>query len=128
MSDISFVFLRAALVTFMVIMYGPALLFGLVFGAFAWRRHRIFGAALGALAGVGLGIEFWDIYEHTALSVSMSATEVIATALTRTWPALVLGAAAGAWLWRSRRVFGGACGALVGFMLGLCGWVLFKLM
>ncbi len=126
MSDISFVFPRATLVTFMIIMYGPGLLLGLVFGAFAWRRHRVFGAAIGALAGAGLSGEFWNIYEHTTLSVSMSATEVVAAALARAWPGLVLGAAAGAWRWRSRREFGGICGALIGFALWLGGWLLFN--
>ena len=110
----------------MIIQYAPGLLLGFVFGAFAWRTYRVFGAVLGALVSVALSAEFWNIYENTALSVSMDPAEVIAAALARAWPGLVLGVAAGAWLWRSRRVFGGVCGALMGFALWLGGWVLFN--
>ncbi len=55
----------------MIIQYAPGLLLGFVFGAFAWRTHRVFGAVLGALVSVALSAEFWNIYENTALSVSM---------------------------------------------------------
>jgi hypothetical protein len=124
MSDIPILNTTSALVMIMTIMYAPGLLFGLVFGAFAWRRHRVFGALLGALASVGVSFEFWNVYDYTSLSVSMSPAEVIAAALARAWPGLILGVAAGAWLWRSRRVFGAVCGALIGFALWLGGWLL----
>ena len=42
-------------------------------------------------------------------------------------PGLVLGAIAGAWRWRARRILGGAIGAAVGFALCL-GAVLVWLM
>lgn len=34
----------------------PGLVVGLLLGAIAWRRHRIWGALLGAIGGLGL----WD--------------------------------------------------------------------
>ena len=80
----------------------------------------------GALVSVALSAEFWNIYENTALSVSMDPVEVIVAALARAWPGLVLGVVADAWLWGSQRVFGGVCGALIGFALWLGGWVLFN--
>jgi hypothetical protein len=37
----------------------PGLLLGALAGAVLWRRHRLFGAAIGALVGCGLWMVGW---------------------------------------------------------------------
>jgi Na+/proline symporter len=41
-------------------------------------------------------------------------------------PGLLLGAIAGALLWRRQRVAGGLLGAIAGFVLWLAGWMVLK--
>jgi Na+/proline symporter len=41
-------------------------------------------------------------------------------------PGLLLGAIAGALLWRKRRLAGGFAGAVVGFVAWLTGWMVMK--
>jgi Na+/proline symporter len=56
MSDISFQFTWLDLLFFALLIGSPGLLLGVVLGAVAWRRHRICGAALGAILGLGVWI------------------------------------------------------------------------
>jgi Na+/proline symporter len=56
MSDISFQFTWLDLLLFALLIGSPGLLLGVVLGAVAWRRHRIYGAALGATLGLGVWI------------------------------------------------------------------------
>ncbi len=51
---------------------------------------------------------------------------LIAIALIFGSPGIVLGAIAGALLWRRRRIGGGLIGAIAGFILWLTGWMLLR--
>jgi Na+/proline symporter len=51
---------------------------------------------------------------------------LIAIALIFGSPGLLLGAIAGALLWRRRRVAGGVLGAVAGFVLWLAGWMVLR--
>ena len=45
---------------FILLLFGaPGLPLGAIAGALAWRRHRAWGAGLGALAGFGLWLSGW---------------------------------------------------------------------
>ncbi|MGH6727884.1 MAG: hypothetical protein ACREB8_15280 [Pseudolabrys sp.] len=59
MSDIGILNGPFDLVLIGLILGSPGLPVGTIVGALAWRRHRIFGAALGALAGFGLCLLGW---------------------------------------------------------------------
>jgi Na+/proline symporter len=59
MSDIGLIFHPIDLVMIGLILGAPGLPLGAIAGALAWRRHRIWGAALGALAGFGLWLLGW---------------------------------------------------------------------
>ena len=60
MSDISLQFTWLDILLFLLIVGSPGLLLGGALGAFAWKRHRVYGAVLGGVAGLGayLGVEF----------------------------------------------------------------------
>ena len=60
MSDISIEFTWYELVIVALFFGWPGLLLGSVFGAVAWRRHRFYGGALGAVLGsvLWLGAQF----------------------------------------------------------------------
>jgi hypothetical protein len=60
MSDISFEFAWYELALAALLFSSPGLLLGCVVGAVAWRRHRVYGGALGAVIGsvLALGVEF----------------------------------------------------------------------
>lgn len=100
----------------------PAFVIGLLIGVFGWPPHRLMGAVIGSLTGLGLGMLFWFAYLNTDLSVHFDPDELIFTGLRRGWPGILLGAALGAALWRERRVFGALCGAIIGFAPGLLVW------
>jgi Na+/proline symporter len=51
---------------------------------------------------------------------------LVAIALILGSPGIVLGAIAGALLWRKRRIAGGVAGAMVGFAVWLLGWMVMK--
>jgi hypothetical protein len=54
MSDIAIQFTWLDLVLVAGLIGWPGLLLGAAIGATAWRRHRIYGAGLGALLGLAL--------------------------------------------------------------------------
>lgn len=54
MSDISFEFTWYELALVALLFSSPGLVLGCVLGAVAWRRHRIYGGALGAIIGAVL--------------------------------------------------------------------------
>ena len=60
MSDISFQFTWLDLVLVALLVGWPGLLLGAALGAIGWRRHRVYGGALGALLGLALwaGLRF----------------------------------------------------------------------
>jgi hypothetical protein len=60
MSDISFQFTWLDILLFALLIGSPGLLLGGALGAVAWKRHRFYGAMLGAVLGLGacLGLEF----------------------------------------------------------------------
>jgi hypothetical protein len=54
MSDIGILNDPVSLALIALLLGSPGLALGAIAGAFAWWRHRLGGAALGALAGGGL--------------------------------------------------------------------------
>ena len=60
MSDISIQFTWYEILLFALIIGSPGLVLGGALGAFAWKRHRVCGALLGAVIGLGacLGLEY----------------------------------------------------------------------
>ena len=59
MSDIGSIFSPFDLVVIGLILGSPGIPLGAIAGALAWRRHRLWGAALGAVAGFGLWLLGW---------------------------------------------------------------------
>ena len=60
MSDISIQFTWLDLLLVALLVGWPGLLLGATIGAIGWRRHRVYGAALGAFLGLALwaGLRF----------------------------------------------------------------------
>jgi hypothetical protein len=103
----------------------PGAAIGALCGAFGWRAHRIWGAALGALIGGLVCLGAFILWAETDLSRNLGFSDAALLALRRGLPGLLVGAAAGAASWRSRRVFGALCGALAGMAIWLGGWLAF---
>ncbi|HEY1474706.1 MAG TPA: hypothetical protein VGF53_11555 [Pseudolabrys sp.] len=59
MSDIDLFSGPFATAFILLIVGGPGLPIGAIAGALLWRRHRVWGAGLGALAGFGLWLLGW---------------------------------------------------------------------
>jgi len=60
MSDISFELTWLDILLFTLFLGWPGLLLGAALGAVAWKRHRVYGAVLGATLGLGIcvGLQF----------------------------------------------------------------------
>ena len=63
MSDIGILNDPLSLAFVFLIIGSPGLPLGAIAGAFLWRRHRIYGALLGAVAGFALWLAGWMILE-----------------------------------------------------------------
>jgi hypothetical protein len=100
----------------------PGLALGALCGAVAWRTHRIWGGLVGALIGCGLALGVFLLWVSSDLSLATDFGTAVLLSLKDAIPALLTGGAIGAWLWRSRRISGATCGALVGLALGMSGW------
>jgi len=59
MSDIGVLNNPLSIVLLALIIGSPGLVLGALAGALVWRRRRLIGAALGALAGLGLWLLGW---------------------------------------------------------------------
>ena len=62
MSDIGILNGPLATAFVLLLMGAPGVPLGAIAGALAWRRHRVAGAALGAVAGFGLWLLGWLYY------------------------------------------------------------------
>jgi hypothetical protein len=62
MSDIGILNSPFAIALIVLILGAPGLAIGAGIGALAWRRHRFWGAGLGAIAGFGLGLLAWAYF------------------------------------------------------------------
>lgn len=96
MSDIDIINTPSAIAMIMTIMYAPALLLGLIFRAFAWRAHRVFGARSADCGGVcdlqslkhrsgarGVVADRFDIYASSILVALGSRVRRIARFMAR---------------------------------------------
>ena len=92
----------------------PGVVLGAAFGAVGWRAHRITGGMLGAVSGCVVCLAAFLAWGASDLSLTLSFRDAALLALTKGLPVIAGGAIIGADVWRSRRIFGGACGALVG--------------
>ncbi|HEV2628405.1 MAG TPA: hypothetical protein VGV41_07150 [Pseudolabrys sp.] len=63
MSDIGILNDPLSLAFVFLIIGSPGLPLGAIAGAFLWRRHRIYGALLGAVVGFAVWLAGWMIYE-----------------------------------------------------------------
>jgi Na+/proline symporter len=59
MSDIGILNSPLSLAMIALIVGSPGLGIGLLAGAIGWRRHRIWGALIGAIVGLGLWLLGW---------------------------------------------------------------------
>ncbi len=59
MSDIGILNHPLDIAAIALILGAPGLLIGVIAGALLWRRHRLWGAAAGAVAGWGLWLLGW---------------------------------------------------------------------
>ena len=51
-------------IAFIALLFGsPGLALGLIAGALLWRRHRIYGALIGAIVGFAVWLAGWAVYE-----------------------------------------------------------------
>lgn len=64
MSDIGILNDPLSLALVFLIIGSPGLPLGAVAGALLWRRHRIYGALLGAVAGFALCLAGWMVYQN----------------------------------------------------------------
>jgi hypothetical protein len=62
MSDIGILNSPFAIALLVLILGAPGLAIGAIAGALAWRRRRFWGAAIGAVAGWGLGLLTWAYF------------------------------------------------------------------
>jgi hypothetical protein len=102
----------------------PGLAVGLVVGALGWPEQRLWGGALGALAGFVLLLGYWHVYLATNMSLDLGPARAAWAALDVSWPGPLLGALAGTALWRPQRLSGALFGAGTGFVLWLNAWYL----
>jgi Na+/proline symporter len=63
MSDIGILNDPLSLAFVFLIIGSPGLPLGAIAGALLWRRHRIYGALLGAVVGFAVWLAGWMIYE-----------------------------------------------------------------
>ncbi|MGP0093449.1 MAG: hypothetical protein ACLPKB_26440 [Xanthobacteraceae bacterium] len=124
MSDISLNWSPADIALVALFMCSPGIAGGLVAGALGWPRHRLRGGALGAIIGFVLLVGYWHVYLASNLSLNLDPAPAAWTALGVSWPGVLLGALAGAVLWRPQRLSGAFFGASAGFVLWLHGWYL----
>ena len=124
MSDISPNWSAAEIAMIALFMCWPGIAVGLVLGALGWPRHRLWGGALGAIAGFVLLAGYWHVYLATNLSLNLKPAPAAWMALGVCWPGPLLGALAGAALWRPQRLSGALFGAAAGFVLWLHAWYL----
>jgi hypothetical protein len=103
---------------------GPMILAGALSGALIWRRHRVWGGALGAVAGWALGVGAFFAWSDGPTSRHLSYWPALAAGTGRALPGLALGAALGAWLGRRDRTAGATLGALGGGAASLAGWTM----
>ena len=108
-----------------LILSWPGIALGAVYGAVGWWAHRVFGGVLGAIIGCLVCLGAFLAWETSDLSVSRSFPDLALLPLREGLPGLLAGSVAGAALWRSRRIFGAACGAAVVTALWLAGWFYF---
>ena len=66
MSDIGILTDPWSLAFVFLIIGSPGLPLGAIAGALLWRRHRITGALLGAVAGFAVWLAGWMIYDSLA--------------------------------------------------------------
>ena len=66
MSDIGILTDPWSLAFVFLIIGSPGLPLGAIAGALLWRRHRIYGALLGAVAGFALWLAGWMMWEGAA--------------------------------------------------------------
>jgi hypothetical protein len=62
MSDIGILNSPFAIAMLMLVLGSPGLAIGAIAGALAWRRHRFWGAAAGAVPGWGLALLAWAYF------------------------------------------------------------------
>jgi hypothetical protein len=62
MSDINILSDPFSIAIIYLLAGSPGLIVGAMMGSLAWRAHRIFGAAIGAVVGFGLGLGLVWIY------------------------------------------------------------------
>jgi hypothetical protein len=122
-SDINLDWGPGTLARFALITGAPGLLLGCLIGALAWRGHRIWGGALGALVGLALNLGVFSAWADSSVSVSLDYETALVHGFLRSLPGLIVGAGVGAWLWRGDRIAGGACGAPLGAALWLSAWL-----
>jgi hypothetical protein len=122
MSDISLNWSAADLAALALLICWPGLAVGLVVGALGWPGHRWWGGALGAAAGFVLLGGYWHVYLASNLSLDLGPARAAWSSLGVAWPGPILGALAGAALWRPQRLSGALFGACAGFVLWLHAW------
>jgi hypothetical protein len=103
----------------------PGLALGALCGALAWRRHRIWGGLIGAMIGCVFALGAFLLWVSSDLSLATDFGTTVLLSLKDAMPGIFVGGAIGAWLWRSRRISGATCGALVGLALWMSGWFYF---
>src|ERR1700674_4664437 len=94
MSDISLNWSAAEIAMIALFMCWPGIAVGLVLGALGWPRHRLWGGALGAIAGFVLLAGYWHVYLATNLSLNLKPAPAAWMALGVCWPGPLLGALA----------------------------------
>ena len=122
MSDIGLHWNAIELALIVLLATSPGLLAGLLFGAVAWRAHRIRGAALGAFAGLALGAALLFICFNSRIAQADGLGGATMLALKIGLPGGVLGGMIAAWRFHQRWIVAAIGGAALGFVVWLGGW------
>jgi hypothetical protein len=125
MSDIGLHWNAIDLIAITLASCSPGLLAGLLLGAIGWRRHRLAGGAIGALAGVVLAAATLFFCFRSRIAQENGLDGAALLALRVSLPGMLIGGMAASWRFGERWIVAALAGAAIGGVAWLGGWSYF---